>query len=149
MIRLRDPLNRDQDSQLLLVTCVLLSLSILTIAGISSTSLYLEEGNPYQLQETDIVLAEYQISFHETLQHSFETSNFSAISDEKAHIHSLFNETRDIFYTVSVGYAEHLYLTLQSVNETSDGHYRLNIYFSLEYRLESVSVTENIWLEKI
>ena len=136
----------EECGQLLLVTCVILAISILTIAEITSTSIYFEQDDPYDDGNTDVVLAETQSSFLYTLNERFK--NASAGADVEARIYALFNSTRDLFYTIAAEHGEHLHIKLQSVQESSPDTYKIEVSFSLTEKNEKVSVTSEFWLVK-
>ena len=143
---LRQGMKGEECGQLLLVTCVILAISILTIAEITSTSIYFEQDDPYDDGNTDVVLAETQSSFLYTLNERFK--NASAGADVEARIYALFNSTRDLFYTIAAEHGEHLHIKLQSVQESSPDTYKIEVSFSLTEKNEKVSVTSEFWLVK-
>jgi len=136
----------EESGQLLLVTCVILAISILTIAEITSTSVYFEQDNPYDDGNTDVVLAETQSSFLYTLNERFK--NASAGGDAKAKIYALFNSTRDLFYTIAAENGELLHIKLLSVRESSPDVYKIEVSFSLTEKNEKASVISEFWLGK-
>ena len=139
-------MSEERDAQLLLVTCVVLAISILSIAEISSTDVFFEEDDPYDHDSADVLLVETRSSFFTTLDARFKNHNFTNETDVEAVIHTLFNETRDVFYTIGAENGEHLYMRLESINETSLDHYQLLVYFSLKQKDEKVAVSSSYWL---
>ena len=139
-------MKEDMNGQLLLVTCVILAISILTIAEITSTVIYFEEDDPYDDGNTDVVLAETQSSFLHTLSAEFD--NASAGGDEKATIHALFNSTRELYSAIAAEHGEHLHIKLLSALESSPDVYRIEVSFSLTEKNDKVSVTSEFWLGK-
>jgi len=145
---LGDEMKDNERGQLLLVTCVLLAISILTIAKITSTGIYFEEDDPYDDGNTDVVLAETQASFFHTFSARFNAYNFSGVADEKKVIHTLFNDTSDLFSTIGARNGELLFMDLQDVNETSPGTFNIQVYFSLKEQGEKAAMSSDLWLTK-
>ncbi|HID71790.1 MAG TPA: hypothetical protein EYP29_03480 [Thermoplasmata archaeon] len=127
---------------------MILAISILTIAEITSTGVYFEENDPYQDRNLDVVLGEVQGAFFQTLSAKFNSYNFSGVTDVKAVIYELFNSTKEIYYRVMAENGEHLYIKLLNLTISSQDSYRVEMYFSLSEGREKVSNTATIFLKK-
>ncbi len=139
-------MKKDDSAQLLLVTCVLLAISIFTLAEISSSGIYMETNDPYENYNTDIVVLETRDSIVYHLEACFADENLSTVPDVSAFIQGMFNQTRDLFSGIHARHGELLHLELAALEETSSGVYRLELEISLTISKEKAKLQHELWL---
>jgi hypothetical protein len=131
---------RDDSGQLTVVACIVMAITILTMAGYATVRTDIEAADPEREPPLGPEYENARQSFLATLEWLFTEGNLS--------VYDAFNESFSLVATAEARYGFSFSCHLDSVNETAPGEFTTVMQVSLHADYGHVSTTESLVLKK-